>query len=243
MNENLLNNFSYNQLKEYANELQIDIKRSKSAMIESLLVVFKKYEKYKKEKITKYTTIKQLGHGEEGVTYHVVDRKGREFAKKTFKKHKSSNSLIREADFQKRAADLDIAPNIIDVDTVSKYILMEKLDKHLIDVIVEQNGELTRKQQKQIIFIFQELDKAGVFHGDANIMNYMVREDSIYIIDFGMSKEITSSLITKLGTNKPNISIMTLGFILKLKHHNCSQSSYQYLKKYLTDDQIVIYSI
>ena len=231
-------------MKNFATELQLDIKRSKTAMIEILLTVFKHYEKYKKTKITKYTTIKQLGEsGKEGTTYLVVDNKRREFAKKTFKKNKSSNALMRESDFQKRAADLDIAPNIIDIDTISKYILMEKMDKHLLDVILEQKGELTKFQQKQIIFIFRELDKAGVFHGDVNLLNYMVKNDKIYIIDFGTAKEITTSLIKQLGTSKPNFIIMTLGFILKLKQHNCRPSSWEHLKKYLTDEQIIVYNI
>ena len=59
----------------------------------------------------------------------------------------------------------------------------------------------------------------------------------LYIIDFGMAKEITTSLIYKLGTSTPNLSIMTLGLVLKLKELGSKESSYSYLSKFLSEEQ------
>ena len=90
---------------------------------------------------------------------------------------------------------------------------MEKLDIHLIDLIKEQNGDLKIYQQKDILNIYKKLDKAKVFHADSNILNYMYDKDKkLYIIDFGMSKYIDEKLIKKLGTEEPNINLMTLGW-------------------------------
>ena len=85
---------------------------------------------------------------------------------KTFKKNKSSSKLKKEAKLQEMASEYSIAPKVIEIDTVSKYIVMEKLDIHLLDVIKKQKRDITKSQQKQIINIFKCLDKAKVFHGD-----------------------------------------------------------------------------
>ena len=52
-----------------------------------------------------------------------------------------------------------------------------------------------------------------------------------------MAKEITNSLIYKLGTNTPNLNIMTLGLVLKLKEIGAPSSSYSYLSKHLSEEQ------
>ena len=46
---------------------------------------------------------------------------------------------------------MGISPNVIDYDTVYKYIVMDKMDSHLMDVISKQEGILSNSQQKQII--------------------------------------------------------------------------------------------
>lgn len=238
MDRSKLEKFSYNELKDIAKDLDLKIRRSKDGMIDDILEVFQEFEQYKQDKVDKYTRGEQLGKsGKEGTTYLVTTNRGEEYAMKTFRSRKSSGTLRKEAELQKRAADYGVAPNVVDIDTVSKYIVMEKMDRHLLDVMRKQGNELTRHQQKQIIKIFKGLDDTGVFHADANLLNYMYKGKKIYIIDFGMAKDITETLKRKLGTNTPNMTIMNLGFVLKLKDMDCPPSSYSYLAKYLTDDQ------
>ena len=184
-------------------------------MKKDIIYAFKEYEEYKRTKVDCYKIIKQLGDkGKEGVTYLVVDNKGKEYAMKTFKKNKSSRILKHEVNMQDRASKAGIAPIIIDVNTVGKTIVMEKMDCHLIER--RKSKKLTIKQQQNIIVIYKKLDQVGVFHGDSNILNYMYKGNKLYIIDYGFSKIITTTLIKKLGTNTPNLTIMTLGMILKL---------------------------
>ena len=66
----------------------------------------------------------------------------------------------------------------------------------------------------------------------------MYKKNKLYMIDFGMSKKIDDKLIKKLKTNTPNMSLMNLGFILKLKELNCPKTSYSYLMKFLSDENI-----
>jgi tRNA A-37 threonylcarbamoyl transferase component Bud32 len=239
MNYNQLEKLTYTELKKISVDLGIKATRSKEETLKSITHAFKEYESYKKSKIDRYIKITQLGmKGKEGTTYLVKNKDtGEEYAMKTFRKQKSSEKLRQEAKLQQIASETGVSPRIIDVDTVSKYIIMEKMDKHLIDIIQKQEGSLSKAHQKQIINIYKNLDNARVFHGDANLLNYMFKGKQLYIIDFGMSKEITNELVRKLGTTTPNVHIMTLGLILKLKEMNCPSSSYEYLAKFISDDQ------
>jgi tRNA A-37 threonylcarbamoyl transferase component Bud32 len=244
MNKTELQKLKYEDLKEIAKTMDIKIPKTKDELIEKMLKCFNEYEKYKKEKVDKYQKIEQLGEkGKEGITYLVKDKKGNEYAMKTFKKNKSSDKIRYEAKLQQMAYKEGVSPEIIEIDTFSKYIIMEKMDNHLLDIMKKQNGNLTQIQQKQIIKIFKGLDNAKVFHGDSNLLNYMYKNKKIYIIDFGMSKEIDEKLIKKLNTETPNIDIMTLGFILKLKEFNCPKTSYSYLIKFLKDEDIKTFNI
>ena len=238
MNYNKLDDLTYQEIKEICENMGLKIKHNKEDMLKDIISAFKKYEKYKKSKIDKYIRDKQIGNkGKEGITYLVHTKNGNEYAMKTFRPQKSSSKIRQEVHLQQLAANLGIAPNVIDFDTVSKYIVMDKMDKHLVDVISKQSGVLSKTNQKQIISIYKKLDEANVFHGDANPLNYMFNGKQLYIIDFGMSKEITNSLIKKLGTSTPNIHIMTLGLVLKLKEMNCVPDSYSYLKKFISEEQ------
>jgi predicted Ser/Thr protein kinase len=244
MDYTLLERSSFSDLKKMAKEMNLTTKKSKSEYIIDIQDAFKEYENYKTKKVDKYTRIRQLGNkGKEGITYLVRDNKEREFAMKTFRKTKSSNTLKNEYTLQKQAAKAGISPRVVEYDSVSKYIVMEKMDEHLVDVMKKQKGNLSRGQQLQIIDIFKKLDDVKVFHADSNILNYMLKGKRIYLIDFGFSKEITPRLCKKLGTNHPNIRIMTLGFILKLKELNCPSSSWKYLRKEINEEEIEKFKI
>ena len=180
MDYSQLENYSYIELKNLAQNMDLSIKRNKVGLIEEITNAFKEYETYKRTKIDKYERFEQLGEkGKEGTTFLVKTKDGSEYAMKTFRKQKSSSNLCKEAELQKMAADLGASPNVIDIDTVSKYIVMEKMDKHLVDLIKQQEGCLSKQQQKQIISIYKKLDKAGVFHGDANLLNYMFKGNKL----------------------------------------------------------------
>lgn len=230
--------YTLTELKKIATKMDLPPRRSKEEMLNDIIKAFKEYEYYKKTKLDKYKRNGRLGNkGKEGITYMVTTKNGKQYAMKTFKKTKSSDTLINEYMFQKRAAVADVSPRVVEYDTVSKYIVMEKMDKHLIDVINKQKGNLTKIQQERIISIFRKLDECKIFHGDANMANYMMKGRQIYIIDFGFAKEINSRFVKKFGTQTPNMDIMLVGFILKLKEKQCLKSSYKYLLREISETQ------
>lgn len=196
-----------------------------------------KEEEYKRISKNKYKKCEQLGNtGKDAKTYLVFDKYNKQYAMKVFKKTKSGKKIAEEVQLQKLCSDVQISPKIVDYDTESKFIVMEKMDGHLFHII-QNTGILSEDYQRQLIAIFKAMDRVGVFHGDANMMNYMVRDNKLYIIDFGYGTLINDSQIKKLGTSKPNMEIMLLGFILKLKDMKCGEASYKKLVKYLSSDK------
>ena len=166
----------------------------------------------------KYNIIEQLGSvGKEGTTFLVEDRNGEQYAMKTFSKQKSNKNLLNESEYQKQVASYGIAPNIKYVDETNKYIVMEKLDKNLFDIIKKHDGEIPETIQRKIIKLIKKMDETGIFHGDPNPANFMMKGNNIYMIDFGFARKIDDKLIRKYETNKPNQKFMILGLILKLK--------------------------
>lgn len=229
-----LEKYSLPELKKMGSEMDLAPRRSKSQMIKDIERAFQEYEEYKQEKIDRYTRLQKLGEGKEGTVYLVKDSKNnKEYVMKTFRKTKSSSKIKLEYTLQKKASKKGVCPKVIDYDTVSKYIVMERLEHHFLDELKKQKGNITKKQQERILEIFKKLDEAGVLHGDANLANYMMKEGQIYLIDYGFAKEINNKLKKKLKTDSPNEHFMLVGFILKLRELEIEEKSYKYLSKAL----------
>lgn len=182
----------------------------------------------------KYKVINQLGNkGKEGRTYLVQDKMGFQYAAKQFRKNKSVEKLKNELELQKKCSDNGISPKVIDYNFTEKYIVMEKMDCHLYDYMM-QKGFLPEGYQKQIVDLLKKLDKIGVFQGDPNILNYMLKGSNIYIIDFGLAEHINSNLKKKVKSMNPNSELGLLSFILKLKDNGFKKNSYNILVKHIS---------
>jgi len=231
-----LEKYTLTQLRDIGAEMGLKSRRSKQEMIEDISGAFSEYETYYKDKVSKYTRIRQLGNrGKEGTTYLVEDEKKNQYAMKTFRKGKSSTNLKKEYKLQKKAGKVGVSPRTWDYDTVSKYIVMDVMDDHLLDVMKKQRGSLHKYQQKRILEIYQTLDSIGIFHGDANMTNYMLKGKQIYLIDFGFAKVVDDKFVKTFKTKTPNMDMMLLGFILKLKEFKCPPEAYKYLVPHISE--------
>ena len=196
-----------------------------------------KEEIERKKRLEKYEIKNQLGlKGKDGKAFLVVDQFGVEYAMKTFRSNKSVDNLLQEVQLQRICYSAGISPKIIDVDKKNKFIVMEKMDSHLIDEINASGGKLSESRQKELVHIFKTMDKINVLHGDVNMLNYMIRDNKLYVIDFGMGKNLTPEFKKKIKSEKPNIELSLLGFVLKLKDVNAQPSSYSLLRLYISDE-------
>jgi RIO-like serine/threonine protein kinase len=212
-----LETFSTIRLKEIIQDLGLKNRKSRSDMINDI----------REERDERYEIGEQIGNsGKDAITY-AVKLDGKKYAMKTFKKRKSSAIIQKEVELQRLVADVNASPQVIDYDLERKYIVMTKLDRHLVDVT--RPKFISTDHQKQLIKLYQKMDEVGVFHGDPNPLNYMIKGRKLYAIDFGMSKKINSALIKKLGSSKPNEEVMTLVMVLRFKELNYPVSSYSIL--------------
>ena len=225
-----------------ATELEISNSYSRKKKESEIVRMLSNYQNYMNEHQAKFTRQFQIGNeGKEGVTYLVKDRNGDPLAMKVFRKTKSPVTLRNEADLQQTAAVQGAAPKVIEVDTVMKTITMERMDRHLLDVILS-NQCLNESQQRGVVRLFNRLDDAGVFHGDSNLLNYMLRGKKIYLIDYGMSKLIDDNFIKKVKTSRPNITLMALGFILKLKELGLGKDNYRIIAEAIPRNESIALS-
>lgn len=225
------NRFSLVELKNIARNAGINTNQSKANLVDALTKLFREDDKEKH--LAKYKTVKQLGvKGKDGEVTMILSKNGKEYARKQFHHRKSEDKILKEIELQKKASLKGLSPKIIEFDTKNKYIVMEKLDKTLLEILQEQNGKLTDQQQSRIIQIFKDLDKLKIFHADPSVLNFMTnKEGEIFIIDFGFAKDIDDDLV-KEHTSKPNMKYMPLGLMIKIKEME-PDVSFPIIEKYI----------
>ena len=209
---NNLKNKTKSELIVISKKYQINPKnKTKNQLKEEII------EKYYEKQKNKYTQIKQLGQsGKEGTVYLVKYRKN-EYALKQFRQHKVIENIEKEANIQKICAKHCISPKIKETNPVYKYIVMEKMDYSLLNLIKKYNGRIPKKYQQEIINIVDKLDNINIFHGDPNPANFMIKNNKLYLIDYGFAKKIDDKLIEKHGTKTPNKRFMIIGLLIQLK--------------------------
>jgi len=151
-----------------------------------------------------FEVIEQLGkEGAQGVVYLVEFPNGLRAAMKAFKKTKSPARIQAEADFQSRAAEAGIAPEVMHVDLDKKRIFMEVMQSRIVDVLKQGTDYFSQ----DLLHIMRTLDDIDILHNDGNALNLMLNDrDQLQIIDFGLSKEITPK-VRKKWQGEPNIRV------------------------------------
>lgn len=209
-------NLDDKDLRVVSRKAGLDPDLSREDTVKQLRSIFRLVEKSRKEPVTSWQKGDPLGvKGKEGTVYE-VSKGGKKYAMKCFKSSKSETRLQREGDFLKRAAKIGVAPKVVEINPEEHYIVMDLLEENLFDLLKSTQGKLTDKVQKEMIAIFKKLDKEGIMHGDPNPLNFMFKKGKMYIIDFGFASEIDDETLKKAGKS-PNVEMMCLGFILKIK--------------------------
>ena len=230
-----LDQYSFEYLISIATKMGIKVPKNKSKIVEQLKYEFSK----------RFVKIQRLGMpGKDGITYLVWDHKTEKYyAMKTYKKHKSVNIIKKEFDLQNIASKHGISPKVIDINETDKYIVMEKMEKTLVDLINEQNGYLSSTQQNQIIHLFYELDKLEIFHNDPNPLNIMLdKNNKFYIIDFGFARNFNLKDYKNFGTH-PNKSVLCLGLLIWLKKIGFDCSKFKLLMDNISEQSKIDFDL
>lgn len=158
-----------------------------------------------------FHVLRQMGEdGAQGVVSLVEFPNGLRAAMKQFKSTKSMARLEAEAEFQRRAAEAGISPEVMHVDLEKRRIFMEPMSCRVVDAV---RPGFCKQLSDDLRHIMRTLDDLGILHNDGNALNLMLDdEDTLKILDFGLSKEITSS-VRKKWKGEPNLKV-TL-FMLK----------------------------
>ena len=78
------------------------------------------------------------------------------------------------------------------------------LPARVIDVATPQDS---RQLSGDLHHVMATLDRVGILHNDGNVRNLMLDDDDrLYIIDFGLAKEITPA-VRKKWNGAPNINV------------------------------------
>ena len=97
---------------------------------------------------------------------------------------------------------------------------MERLDKTLRDIVIEQKKTLTETQVERLKYLYKKLSEIKILHNDCNVFrNIMSNKDGkLFLIDFGFSKLINNKRIKERGPYS-NYSLL-LEIDYALKHNN-----------------------
>ncbi len=153
-----------------------------------------------------FEVIRQLGQdGAQGVVSLVEFPNGLRAAMKQFRKSKSAARIQAEADFQQRAAEAGVAPEVMHVDLDKRRIFMEPMRARVVDVCKSESGH--RRLADDLERIMRTLDRIKILHNDGNALNLMLdHDDNLFLLDYGLSKEITKS-VDKKWNHEPNMKV------------------------------------
>lgn len=158
--------------------------------------------------------MKVLKKGRDGKIFEL----SRHRVMKQYRFNKNAQSILREYNLHSKAAQHGLAPRLYGMrpDEEGRVcVVMERLDHTLMDEIRKDN-ELTVEWQREMIRILSSLDQLGIFHGDVSPLNFMVKNGKLFVIDFGMSREIDLRCNKDFGQH-PNLSVGLTTFVVKLR--------------------------
>jgi tRNA A-37 threonylcarbamoyl transferase component Bud32 len=160
--------------------------------------------------------------GKDGTITFLMKGK-KEVVRKTFRSNKNKDDIKNEIVMMKKAQKLGISPIVYssDIKAEKPFIVMEQLGKTLFEYMNKKKDkvELSQNHQRQMISILKKLDDNRIFHGDISPLNFMTGKENkskLYIIDFGMAKEMDDAFIKKHGKNA-NVKLGITVFILKIR--------------------------
>ena len=178
----------------------------------------KKYHTFTKEyveKETAYHFVETLGLGSYGVAYLVTHKQtGQKFVLKRMKsKHRNSTKLRdkfqQEVTMLKQIA-LPNTPSVFETGKIQDipFYIMDYIDGYTFEQAIFKEGNVYSLSQsllitKRLLSIVIAIHEKGIVHRDLRIPNILIKDDRLYIIDFGLAAYINpNSPLTAIDNPK-----------------------------------------
>lgn len=105
-------------------------------------------------------------------------------------------NVIKEASIQQKAATMGVAPKVYGYDENPLQWCMTM--EFIKDAVYDETNEnsyldtkvITIDARKQLVALCHKLDMNGISHNDLKPDNYRMQENRLYIIDYGLSKDV-----------------------------------------------------
>jgi tRNA A-37 threonylcarbamoyl transferase component Bud32 len=233
-NFKFLDNLTYdekNEVKSLLNTIYSKKKVVKNVnTLELLNTYFFKERENRDVKWIVKSTIGKPGKDGSGYIVYEKDNPMIEYVMKEFKSKKSFDKVRNEILFQSIASLYGISPKIYEYGRKpNPYIIMEKMkDGTIIDVIKSQSGKLSLDQQRQLLNIYDTLNKIQINHNDFNLLNLMFNNGKLYIIDYGFSKPLKG--------REDNFSSLELALITLRGYHRFLKEAPMLLLPYIKNE-------
>jgi TP53 regulating kinase-like protein len=136
---------------------------------------------------------------------------------------------LSEARIMAEALEINInVPTIYDIDLNEMMIIMEYIEGLTLKQILENNPQDGIKWAYQLGIIIGKLHKNGIMHGDLTTSNIIIKNNKLYLIDFGLAEKTTR--LEDYG-----LDLHLLSRILDSNHHKIATSFLTEVLKGYTD--------
>ena len=173
------------------------------------------------------------------------------FKQISFPDLESRKQFLRETNLQIKASELGLSPKIYEIflNDDKGGIIMEKMEYTVDQLIVDVlKSDLSDTYKVTIIYsiienmfyIIKKLGDNKILHGDIHFGNFMIKNNEIKIIDFGLGRIIKKSMSYKLYLDqiKNFLIIYDENSIAVKKYPEIMGKVYNIIKKNLTRKEI-----
>lgn len=144
----------------------------------------------------RYTIVRELGRGGMGVVYEATDRQlGRACALKTMGVAAAGDEELRRRFAREAWAVARLRhPHIATVyDATPDYISMQLIAGVTVDVAARGDARLAARLLRDAARGVSHAHEQGLVHRDLKPSNLLVEEGHVYVVDFGLAKELAAA--------------------------------------------------
>lgn len=146
----------------------------------------------------RYEIMRELGMGSYGITYVALDMQTNTQVvikqMRTTRKKQIKESFLREATILQHLTHPQI-PSLYEtfLERGMMHLVMEYIDGETVESLIFEAGKTYMEQEalallKRVLEVVQFIHEKGIVHRDLRIPNILLKNDRVYIIDFGLAR-------------------------------------------------------